>query len=171
MEQKKPKFRLRLNFFDTFVLVLAVLAAAFLLWRMAAGGTGFTSASEEKATVRYTIRFQRWEAGKGEKFIHPGDSISDNIKNYDLGKVVSVKAIPSVSLVANRETHSFVKTELEGFEDVLVTVESDCTVSDEAITLSGSYTIRVSNTGFFRGEGYVGRGPIVAIDIIKEAEK
>ena len=33
MEQQTPKFRLRLNFFDSIVLLLALLAGAFLLWR------------------------------------------------------------------------------------------------------------------------------------------
>ena len=33
MEQNTPKFRLRLNLFDTIVLVLALAVGAFLLWR------------------------------------------------------------------------------------------------------------------------------------------
>ena len=33
MEQNKPKFRLRFNLFDAAVLVIALLAGAFLLWR------------------------------------------------------------------------------------------------------------------------------------------
>ena len=32
MEQKTPKFRLRLNLFDGIVLVLALAVGAFLLW-------------------------------------------------------------------------------------------------------------------------------------------
>ena len=36
MEQQTPKFRLRLNFFDSIVLLLALLAGAFLLWRAVA---------------------------------------------------------------------------------------------------------------------------------------
>ena len=56
------QFRLRLNLFDGIVLVLALSAAVFLMWRFtrpaAASGDGVSSAS-----VQYTVCFQRWPAG------------------------------------------------------------------------------------------------------------
>ena len=91
------QFRLRLNLFDGIVLVLALAAAVFLLWRFtrpaAASGDGVSSAS-----VQYTVRFQRWPAGSAQA-IHQGDQLADNIKNYDVGTVVNAPAQDSVNLV------------------------------------------------------------------------
>ena len=85
------QFRLRLNLFDGIVLVLALAAAVFLMWRFtrpAASGDGVSSAS-----VQYTVCFQRWPAGSAQA-IHQGDQLADNIKNYDVGTVVSAQAVP-----------------------------------------------------------------------------
>lgn len=166
MERNRPKFRLRLNLFDTIVLVLAVLAAIFLLW-WSMRSSSAEGAGSAAATVRYTVRFQRWGVGD-EEIIHLDDSVSDNIKNYEMGRVVSVQAVPSETLVLDREKRAFVRAELEGFEDVLVTLESACTVSDGAVIVGGDYEVRVGNMGYCRGEGYMGSGPIVAMEI-KEA--
>ena len=81
MEQKTPKFRLRLNLFDGIVLVLALAVGAFLLWSAmkpaAAPAEGETASA---STVRYTVRFQKWIEGTGS-LVEPGDKLVDNIKN------------------------------------------------------------------------------------------
>lgn len=166
MEQNTPKFRLRLNLFDGIVLLLALAAAAFLLWRAVKPDTPVQADTVASSTVRYTIRFQRWAPGS-ESAIQPKDRIADNIKNYEVGQVVSAQAVPALVQVADRENRRWVWAELEGFEDVLVTVEAPCTVSDSAITVGGGYEIRVGSKGFFRGEGYMGSGPIVAIEEVQ----
>lgn len=166
MEQNTPKFRLRLNLFDGIVLLLALAAAAFLLWRAAKPDTPAQADPTASSTVRYTIRFQRWAPGS-ESAIQPEDRIADNIKNYEVGQVVSAQAVPALVQVADEESRRWVWAELEGFEDVLVTVEAPCTVSDAAITVGGGYEIRVGSRGFFRGEGYMGSGPIVAIEEVQ----
>ena len=142
MEQNTPKFRLRLNLFDTIVLVLALAVGAFLLWR----------------AVK--------PAGTSE-IIQPGDRIADNIKNYEVGHVVSAQAVPALVQTPDRESRRWVWAELEGFEDVLVTVEAPCTVSDKAFTVGGGYEVRVGTIGFLRGEGYMGSGPIVAVEEVQ----
>lgn len=169
MEQNGPKFHLRLNLFDTLVLALAVLAAAFLLWRAVRPAAGDNTDPAASATVRYTVCFQRWAEGS-EAVIQVGDSLADNIKNYEIGRVVSVQAVPARTLVADQEGRAFVRAELEGYEDVLVTVESACTVTGEAVTIGGGYEIRVGNMGYYRGEGYMGSGPVMALEI-EEAAK
>lgn len=167
MEQNKPGFRLKLNLFDGIVLALAVLAAAFLLWReMKPAAVGVSSSPTASSTIRYTIRFQRWIPGTSE-LIQPEDHIADNIKNYEVGQVVSARAVPALVQVADEESRRWVWAELEGFEDVLVTVEAPCTVSERAFTVGGGYEVRVGTPGFFRGEGYMGSGPIVSIEEVK----
>ena len=151
MEQNTPKFRLKLNLFDGIVLVLALAVGAFLLWRAVRPAAQIQSGPTASSTVRYTIRFQRWLPGTSE-LIQPKDRIADNIKNYEIGQVVSVQTAPAL---------------IQTPEDVLVTVEAPCTVSDKAITVGGGYEVRAGSIGFFRGEGYMGSGPIVSVEEVQ----
>lgn len=164
MEQNTAKFRLKLNLFDCIVLVLALAVAVFVLWRAVKPEVPAAPADPAVTSrVRYTIRFQRWAEGTSGA-IQPGDQIADVIKNYEIGEVVSAQAVPAEVQVVDQEKRRHVWAELEGFEDVLVTIEAPCTTSDAAITVGGGYEIRVGSSGYFRGEGYMGSGPIVAIE-------
>ena len=166
MEQNTQKFRLKLNLFDGIVLVLAVAAAAFLLWRAMKPAVQVPMDPSVTSTVRYTVRFQRWTPGTSA-LIQAGDRIADNIKNYEIGQVVSAEAEPARIQVLDTQNRRYVWAEMDGFEDVLVTIEAPCTVSDAAITVGGGYELRVVSTGYFRGEGYMGSGPIVAIEEVQ----
>lgn len=166
MEQNTQRFRLKLNLFDGIVLLVAVAAAAFLLWRTMKPAVPVQDDPTVTSTVRYTVRFRRWAPGTSE-IIEAGDRIADNIKNYEAGRVVSAEAIPAATLVLDTGLRRFVWAELDGFEDVLVTIEAPCTVTDSAITVGGGYEIRVGTTGYFRGEGYMGSGPIVAVEEVQ----
>lgn len=166
MEQNTPKFRLRLNLFDGIVLVLALAVAAFLVWTALKPAAPVQADPTVQDTVRYTVRFRRWASGTSV-LIQPGDQIADNIKNYEIGQVVSAEAVPALVQVLDHDNRRIVWAELEGFEDVLVTVEAPCTVSDKAFTVGGGYEVRVGTIGFLRGEGYMGSGPIVAVEEVQ----
>lgn len=166
MEQNTPKFRLKLNLFDGIVLALALAAAAFLAWRALKPAVPAEADPTVTTTVRYTIRFQRWAPGTSG-LIEEGDQIADNVKNYEVGEVVSAQAVPAIIQVADEESRRWVWAEVEGYEDVLVTVQAPCVVSDEAITVGGGYQVRAGTIGFFRGEGYMGSGPIVAVEEVQ----
>ena len=106
------QFRLRLNLFDGIVLVLALAAAVFLMWRFtrpaAASGGGVSSAS-----VQYTVCFQRWPAGSAQA-IHQGDQLADNIKHYNVGTVVSAQAVPCQSLILDQVNGEYVLADVDG---------------------------------------------------------
>ena len=164
MEQKTPKFRLRLNLFDGIVLVLALAVGAVLLWTaLKPAAPAGEIASPAAATVHYTVRFQKWVEGSGA-LVEPGDKLVDNIKNFDLGTVVSAETVPAQTFVLDNEKGAFVLSPIEGFEDVLVTVESSCTLSDSAVTVGGGYPLQVGAIAYIRGEGYMASGPIVSIE-------
>lgn len=163
MEQNKGTFRLRLNLFDGIVLVVALAVGAFLLWsalKPAAAPVGEPAAS---ATVRYTVRFQRWIEDTGS-LVQPGDRLVDNIKNFEMGRVVSAEVVPAQSIQLNHQDRAYQLATIPGYEDVLVTVEAPCTVTGEAVTVGGGYTLRVGATAYIRGVGYMASGPIVAIE-------
>ena len=164
MEQHNGKFRLKLNLFDSIVLVVALAVGAFLLWS-ALKPAASTPVGEPTATstVRYTIRFQRMLEGSGS-LIQPGDALVDTIKNYQLGNVVSVEIVPAQSQILDHDSREYVLAEVAGYEDALVTVESPCTISSDTILLDGGYTLRVGATSYVRGSGYMGSGPVISIE-------
>lgn len=163
MERNTPKFRLRLNLFDGIVLVIALAAGAFLLWRTLKPAAPGAAAPTTQTTVRYTVRFQRWAPGTSA-LVSEGDQIADNIKNFEIGHVVAVEAVPARVQVLDHENRRYVWAELEGLEDVLVTIEAPCTAGDESITVGGGYEVRVGSMAYLKGEGYMGSGPIVALE-------
>ena len=163
MEQNTPKFRLRLNLFDAIVILAALAVGALLLWVRLRPAVPVQAEPGAQDTVRYTVRFQRWAPGTGS-MVTPGDQIADNIKNYEIGRVVSAQVGPTQQQVVDQENRRWVWAEVEGLEDVLVTIEAPCSVSEESITVGGGYELRVGVMAYLRGKGYMGSGPIVAIE-------
>lgn len=164
MEQ--TKFRLKLNLFDGAVILLAAAVAAFLLWKAMKPAVPVQPDPGVTSTVRYTVRFQRWAPGTSE-LIEIEDRIADNIRNYEVGQVVAVEAVPAQSQVLDIQNQRFVRTEIDGLEDVLVTIEAPCVVTDTAIVVGGGYEVRVGGSAYFRGQGYMGSGPIIAVEEVR----
>lgn len=96
--------------------------------------------------------------------IEAGDKIVDNIKNYEMGTVVSYETVPAVNQVLDSVSHKYVQAQVEGFEDILVTIESPCTESDQGFILGGGYELRVGVTTYIKGEGYMASGPVVSVE-------
>lgn len=167
MEQNTPKFRLRLNLFDGIVLLLILAAGALVLWsalKSQAPEVTAEAAPQSSATVRYTVRFQRLPQGTGQ-LIQPGDQLVDNVKNFEIGRVVSTETAPAETQAINQETRTRALTVVEGFEDVITVVEAPCTATEESITVGGGYVLRVGAMAYVRGQGYMVSGPIVAMEL------
>lgn len=168
MEQNNYKFRLRLNLFDGIILVLALAVGAFLLWTALKPAAQTESPVVSTSTVRYTVRFLRWPEGNGQ-LIQEGDQLIDSIKNYQLGNVLSYETVPATTQVLDQVNGRYVLAEISGFEDILVTVEAPCTMSDQGIILDGGYELRVGSTAYIKGEGYMASGPVISIEREGEA--
>lgn len=165
MESNTPKFRLKFNLFDTIVLVLVLLVGAVLLWTAlkpnpTASGDDPAASS---ASLRYVIQFSQWREGTGT-LVQPGDTLIDNIKNFQLGTVVSAEIRPCQLLLPDEETRSHVLSEVSGYEDVFVTVESPYTSSDSDTIVDNGYSLRVGATVYLRGNGYMATGIITSIE-------
>lgn len=164
MEQNTPKFRLRLNLFDAIVLVLALAVGAFLLWSaLKPAAPAVTGAPPAASAVRYTVRFSRLMEGTSA-LIKEGDELVDTIRNYNLGRVVSVETMPARTQILDQVGRTYVLAEVPGYEDAMVTVESTWTEGEDAMLLDGGFKLRVGAMAYVRGEGYMGSGPIVSIE-------
>lgn len=160
----KKNFRFKLNLFDGIVLVLALVAVAvlgFLTLKPAAAPE--EGGAADASTVRYTVRFDAAIAGTGAS-ITPGDVLEDSIKNYKLGTVESVEVRTARVKTHDEENKQVVYCDVEGLEDVYITVVASGTLGDDAVILDGGYNLRVNAVAYIRGEGYLGYGPVISIE-------
>ena len=150
------------------MLVLAVVVAGLLLWNHFKPAPDAESETNPAATVTYTVRFNKWREGTSD-MVQPGDDLADNVKNFNMGTVVSVESVPAVSSTLDAKDRRYVQAEIPGYEDVLVTVKSPCTLSGEDIVLDGGYVLKVGTLTYVRGVGYMGSGPVISIDREEQA--
>jgi len=162
MEQK---FRFRLNLFDGIVLALALAVAVFLGYKTLKPAPAVEDAgAPAPSSVTYVVRFQKMIEGT-ETLVEPGDKLTDNIKNYALGTVVSTEVQPARTRVVDEFGKQVLMAEVPGHVDLYVTVRSDsATLGDNAVVLDGGYNLRVNTTAYIRGEGYMASGPIISIE-------
>lgn len=169
MEEKRTGFRLRLNLFDALVLIAALLVGGYLAWNALkpADNAGETPTA---SVVRYTVRFQKMLQGTG-CLVGAGDELTETVKNYALGTVIDSQVVPNQTQSLDLESRRYINTSIEGYEDVLVTVEANATETDSALVLDGGYELRAGNTVYLRGPGYMASGPVLTIHREKEGQQ
>jgi len=160
-KHEEQKFRFRINLFDAVVILIALAAGAFLLWNRFKPESTPLGPSPEG--IRYTIRLQRLVPGTAE-LMEPGDLLEDNVKNYELGTVVSTTSMPATRVMLDEEEGRYVKAEIPGYYDVDIVVDSTATVTEETVQVGGGYTLRVGEVIYVRGPGYLGSGVVYGIE-------
>lgn len=159
MSKESKKAAWRPNIFDAVIVLIgaAVMALIVLVLRPAAANVNMTGDQE------YTIELINLPEGTWE-MIHPGDKLIDNVKKQALGEVVSVEALPYTSSMAKADGTAVVDSVVPGYERILVTVRSDMTVTDKAVTTAGGFTLRVGVDVAVKGPSYAASGYVVAIE-------
>lgn len=164
MELNVPSFRLKLNLFDGIILAIALAAAAVLAWLILS--PPLTDKDDvTQGTAQYTVHLTRWPEGTSS-LVQIGDEITDNLYNRALGEIVDIKTEPCRILVVDVINRRQVMAEVEGYEDVLVTLESPCEIHKFSVTAGEDhYPLQVGNMAFLRGAGYMGSGVVERIEI------
>lgn len=159
------KFRFRLNLFDGIVLVLALAVAVFLGYKtLKPAAPVEDTGAPAPSSVTYVVRFQKMIEGT-ETLVEPGDKLTDNIKNYAMGTVISTEVQPAKTRAVDEFGKQVLMAEVPGCVDLYVTVRSDsATLGDNAVILDGGYSLRVNSTAYIRGEGYMASGPVISIE-------
>ena len=151
----KKKFKV--NVFDIVIIVIVLVIAVFA-YRF----THKESAIETKM-VQYTFEITDNPEGFTD-LISVGDDITDNIKNYYMGKVISVEKIPYTDLFQDVETGTYKESIVEGRETAIVTVEAPVTENNGNLNVNGYYLVKAGLEVAAKGPGYAGRGFILSID-------
>ena len=161
MEQNKKAFGLHLNLFDGIVILVALVVGGILLWSQLKPAA--PADDPDAQPIRYTIRMLKTVPGMGDQ-VKVGDTVLDSSKGFEMGTVVSAETVPSYDLTVDNESQSYVEVPVPGKEDVYVVVDSTAVITEKSITLTGGSIIRVGETMYFRGPGYMCTGRIHAIE-------
>lgn len=153
MERKKWKP----NFFDIIIVIVVVALA---------GGVYLFTRKEtavETKPLTYRLELAECPSGLGDK-IMVGTELTDNVKNYPMGKVIAVETKQSVRLGEDKINARLVESPIEGYEDVIITVEAQVTESASEYKIPSGYVVRAGKDVAVKGNGFAGKGYILSIE-------
>ena len=163
MEDKSPnrRIKIKLNLFDIVIICLALAAAA--VFYFVTSGSGVSDIASAESVVRYTITLDDAVEGTGA-MVETGDELVDNIKNYNIGTVISVEYSQSTALVENYTTGGLVDSPVPGRERIVINVEASAVETARNITIGGGFVVRAGNSVSIVGPGYAGAGYITHVE-------
>lgn len=154
MAENKKKFKI--NFFDIVIILIVVCVGAGIYFF-----THKSPAATKKLT--YVVELNKTTPGL-EDYIRIGDDLTENTKNYNMGKVVDVETVPYSKITPDYENNAYVDSVDPYYSTVLITVEADVTETASSYAVDGQYVVRAGTEVFVKGEGYAGEGYIVKIN-------
>lgn len=150
-EQKKRRHP---NFFDIIfvVVILAVAAVAYFLSHDSASG-------QTTVTRSYVLELTQLQEGM-ESYVAVGDTVTDNVKNYEIGTVTDVQVVPYTSAATDEEAGIVKQAPINGYISLQLTIEVDTVETDSQISTESGYVLRVGTSvsctvGSLRGSGYI----------------
>ena len=154
---KVEKKKFKINWVDIIIIVVALVAIVFAY--------KFThkEVAVETKTIRYTFELVDNPIGFTDK-IKIGDDITDNIKNYYMGKVVEVEKTTYTKVIQDVETGTYKEAVVEGRETAIVTVEASVTENGGNLNVDGYYLVKGGLEVAVKGNGYAGRGFILSVE-------
>ena len=155
------------NLFDIVFIVIVLAAAWFIIGIFRPSGSSEASSSTTQ-TVTYTVEFSDMYY-EGAYRIAPGDVLIDNVENRLLGTVVSVELVPSTKLERNAMTGERIITEYPGRLTAITTIAAEATVTEDQITLTSGFIIRVGTRVSANGPLYYAVGFIVNMERVDAA--
>jgi hypothetical protein len=152
---KQETTRRRPNFFDLLfiVLILAVALVAYVLSHGQLGGTTDTT------TRTYLVELPDLQPGMAD-CVSVGDTVTDNVKNYDVGTVTEVQVIPATATAFDEENGIYRQVALDDQINLMVTIQAETTETDTAVETVSGYTLRTGTSvsltiGQLTAAGYI----------------
>ncbi len=159
MAENKQKIKWRVNFFDIAVIVV-VIAAVLIFLKVTSSRTANSSAN---TSVTYTVEVNGVRIGASAK-IREGDVVTDNIRKFNIGNVVSFDVSPAKRLVSDPVAGEMKYVDLPNCEDVILVISAKAYESDEEIIVDGGYTIKAGYGVNLSGPDYSLTGYITHIE-------
>ena len=155
----------RFNAFDWIFIILVIIAVG-------AGAYYLRSNSSSKEdTIRYTVQVQMIRNDIAEQLTALSASaqqqdVIDSVKNYTIGKVVSVNVEQAKSVVTNSVTGVISEVPFPDFSQVTLTIEAQAALSNGIYLING-YKLNVGTPVYFRLPYLCSSGYCKSLEVIQ----
>ncbi len=156
--QGQQKFRF--NFVDAILILIILIAGAALGYIFFSSDVSVVSEVEQKEIV-YEIEVTQIPDSFKWK-INIGDKVTDTVARYPIGEVVNVVYSDCIYTGVDHETGKEVRTVLDGYMDVVVTVRAQSTLAGSLYSIGG-YDIYVGKNVCFRVPNFTGESYCIAL--------
>jgi hypothetical protein len=150
----------KINLFDVVIIVLVLIAAILFLYFTTFRGQ---SVSNTESTVTYTMELRDISKPVADA-IQIGDTLTDSVKNNDLGTIQSVEIVPYTTLGQITDTGEYVLSVVPDRYTAILEMEAAAVESDTSIAVGAGYIIRCGTSVSVIGPGYIGTGTILTIE-------
>lgn len=155
MDENKKKFRI--NFFDIIIIVIVACIGIGLYV--------FTHRDTTLDTKQLTYKIELDGVVKGlANYVHEGDELFENTKNYSMGKVVSVETVPYSTITPDYDNNIYKDSVDPTCESVIITLNANVTETDSAYAVDGQFVVSAGTEIFVKGPGYAGEGYVIEIE-------
>jgi hypothetical protein len=156
-EEHRYNKRKRINLFDLFIVSIGVILLIVIV-----KNNRINTVDKNIKNICFTIKVL---ALNNDFNISVGDLISDNVSNFDYGKIISIASKPATRITDNNITGEHVLANIPDKIDLDITIKCSADVSKNAITVS-EHDIRLGKMMFLKSKGYVISGYLTDIEII-----
>ena len=165
-EKKRCKCKL-LNLFDLCLIGAAVLVAVVLVvFKLKAAPAPVdptATVPTNMQTVRYVVELEQIHQQTAD-MIQADQVIYERTKRECMGTILDVAVNDATTLTKDEEHGTFQFVEVPERYNVVMTVESKCTVKEDAIVLDSGLEVRAGTSVRVLGPGYYGAGSILSVE-------
>ena len=150
----------KINLLDVFIILIVLVACAV--------GYKFIKKTDNVITddpttkVVYQVRTNETIENVYD-MIEVGTPVYESRKNYCIGKIIDKTSEPSVRYAANMDNAEYVATEMNGYKDIILTIEANADKGSQNIMIQ-DYKLKVGGEAYIKGKGYAVLGYVISIE-------
>lgn len=154
----------RPNFFDIIIVCIGIVIVLVVYWI----SRPTTVSSATIIPLEYIVELNNLPEGTSS-YVKVGDVVTESVKNMNMGTVKAVKTVPYTIAVNDEARGIVVQAPVAGYESVQLTIESNMTITDRAVTTDGGYVVRVGAQARVKGPCYAGSGFVIEMERQEDA--
>lgn len=153
--------RRRFNFIDVLIILLVIAIIGVVAYLFL---NNKIFSSDEKTEILYTIKIDRVknELVSDIKKLEKGQTITDSVRGYDLGKIEKVEITQAMANITNRSNGTISQAEIPDYSQIVITVRADSVEEPYGYDLKG-YKIMVGAQVHFRTPYYISYGNCTSV--------
>jgi hypothetical protein len=157
---KKFKLFGKIGVLDILIVLIIVIGVLFAL-RFSVNTNAGAAAGTQKIT--YTVLLAKKLPGF-EKDIIAGQKVFDSLNGGEIGVVLGYEIRPNLTTYPNLTTGQLVQTQVEGLNDIEVTISADAKLLQDAVMI-GDYDVPVGKEMFIKTKSFASTCFCIKLDL------